>query len=197
MMQWIQTYSKELVSLIVPFIAWVLNNKLKGKVRLQLATPHSFTFLVQEPLRGPDGNEIRPTQTVHTQSVTVRNAGREPATRLEMVFNWEPMCANVWPPRHFEKHIEPDGRYVLIFDSLSPRETVGCEILSVNRELPFVVTVRCDQCVAQPITMYPQPVVSDKMRIVAFVLMMLGLAAAVYLSILVAQFLILATPYGH
>lgn len=197
MLVWVQTYAKELVSLAVPFIAWALNNFFKGKVRLQFATPHGFTFLVQQPLRDPEGREISPTQAVHTQSLIVRNAGREPATKLEVVFNWEPMCINVWPTRHFETHREPDRRYVLIFDSLSPGEVVGCEVLSVNGELPKLVTVRCDQCVGQSIAMYPQPVVGRGVRTAAVVFMALGVATAIYFAIVAVQFLVLGTPYGR
>ncbi len=45
--------------------------------------------------------------------------------------------------------------------------------------------------------MYPQPVVSNPVRIAGAVLMALGLAAAVYLAILLVQFLVLRTPFGH
>jgi hypothetical protein len=197
MLVWIQTYAKELVSLAVPFIAWSLNSFLKGRVRLQYATPHGFTFLVQQPMRDALGNEVSPTQTVHTQSVIVRNSGREPATKVEVVFNWEPMCLNIWPLRHFETHREPDRRHVLIFDSLSPGEVIGCEALSVNADLPMLVTVRCDQCVAQSIRMYPQPIVGKGLRMIVLVLLALGLATAIYFAIVVLQFLMLGTPYGR
>ena len=195
-MAFIETYGKEIVSLLVPLITWTLNRFFKGKARLQIAQPHKFTFLIQEPLIDPHGKQIQPTQTVHTNSFIVRNSGREPSTSVELVFNWKPMCLNVWPPRHFKEHQEPDNRYVLIFDSLSPGEVLGCEVLSVNSELPNLVTVRSDQCVAQFINMYPQPVLNNAVRTVATVLMALGLAAAVYGTILLMQFLVLKTPFG-
>lgn len=192
-----QTYGKEIVSLMVPLIAWALNSFFKAKAKLHVALPHQFTFLVQQPLFDAQGNQTSPTQTVHTNSFMVRNAGREAATKVEMVFNWKPMCLNIWPPRHFEEHIEPDRRYVLIFDSLAPGEVLGCEVLSVNSDLPNLVTVRSDQCVAQNINMYPQPTVSNTFRVIATALMALGLAAAMYFSILLVQFLVLKTPFGH
>lgn len=67
----------------------------------------------------------------------------------------------------------------------------------MNMELPNLVTVRSDQCVAQFINMYPQPVMSNSVRFVATLLIALGLAAAVYGSILLVQFLVLKTPFGH
>lgn len=197
MLNLIQTYAKEIVSLLVPFITWLLNSFLKGKARLQVAQPHTFTFIVQQPLIGSNGNQISPTQTVHTNSLIVRNAGREHATKVELVFNWKPMCINVWPPRHFQEHLEPDQRYVLIFESLSPGEVLGCEVLSINGEVPSLVTVRSDQSVAQFINMHPQPVVSNAVRTATTVFLSLGLATAVYASILLVQFLVLKTPYGH
>lgn len=193
----IETYGKEIVALLVPIITWVLNSLFKSKAKLHFALPHQFTFLVQQPLMDAEGNQVSPTQTVKTNSFIIRNAGREPATKVELVFNWKPMCVNLWPVRHYEEHTEPDRRYVLIFDSLAPGELLGIEVLSVNSELPNLVTVRSAECVAQSINMYPQPVVGNAVRVIATVLMALGLAAAVYLSILLVQFLVLKTPLGH
>jgi hypothetical protein len=193
----LETYGKEMVALLVPLVTWLLNSFFKTKAKLQVALPHKFTFLVQEPLIDPEGKEVSPTQTVNTNSFIIRNAGRDSATKVELVFNWKPMCINLWPVRHFEENIEPDRRYVLIFDSLAPNEVLGVEVLSVNRELPNLVTVRCEQCVAQNINMYPQPVVSNAIIFAARVLMAIGLAAAVYIAIYLIQFLVLRTPFGH
>lgn len=196
-MTFIETYGKEIVSLLVPVVTWVLNGFFKAKAKLQVALPHRFTFLVQQPLIDAQGTQVSPTQTVQTNSFIIRNAGREPATRLELVFNWKPMCLNVWPVRHYDEYAEPDRRHVLIFDSLAPGEVLGVEVLSVNADLPNLLTVRSAQCVAQNINMYPQPVVSQAVRIAVTALMALGLAAAVYIAILLIQFLVLRTPLGH
>ena len=195
-MTFIETYGKEIVALLVPVLTWALNGFFKARAKLQVALPHQFTFLVQQPLIDPSGNQVSPTQTVKTNSFIIRNAGREPATKVELVFNWRPMCLNIWPVRHYEEYVEPDRRHVLIFDSLAPGEVLGVEVLSVNEDLPNLVTVRSAECVAQNINMYPQPVVGSSVRIAAATLMALGLAAAVYLAILLVQFLVLRTPLG-
>ena len=196
-MTFLETYGKEIVSLLVPVITLVLNSLFKAKAKLQVALPHQFTFLVQEPLINAEGQQVSPTQTVRTNSFIIRNAGRDKATKLELVFNWKPMCINIWPVRHYEEHIEPDRRYVLIFDSLAPGEVLGAEVLTVNGDLPNLVTVRSAECTAQNINMYPQPVISNNVRRTATVLMALGLAASVYLGIVLVQFLVLRTPLGH
>lgn len=196
-MSFLETYGKEIVALLVPFLTWVLNTFFRANARLFLANPHTFTFLVQTPLLNAQGQQVAPNQTVHTQSLMVWNAGKEMATKVEWVFNWKPLCLNVWPSRHYQEHIEPDNRYVIIFDSLAPNEYVGCELLSINADLPVLVTVRSDQCVAQNVNMYPQPIVSNSQRRIRTALQLAGLALIVYLAILLIQFLVLKTPLGH
>ena len=196
-MTFLETYGKEIFALLVPILTWVLNGIFKAKAKLQVALPHQFHFLVQQPLIDADGKQISPTQSVRTNSFIIRNAGRESATKIELVFNWKPMCLNLWPVRHYTDHTEPDQRYVLLFDSLAPGEVLGIEVLSVNAELPSLVTVRSAECIAQHINMYPQPVVSSGVRKFIALLLALGLAAAVYLSLLLFQFLVLKTPLGY
>lgn len=196
-MTFLETYGKEIVALLVPLLTWVLNTFFRAKARLFLANPHTFTFLVQQPLLNPQGQQIAPNQTVHTRSLMVWNAGKETATKVEWVFNWKPHCLNVWPSRHFQDHTEPDGRYVVIFDSLAPNEYVGCELMSINADVPALIMVRSDQCVAQNVNMYPQPIVSNARRRVRTILQLSGLALIVYLAILLIQFLVLKTPFGH
>ena len=192
-----QAYGKEIISLLVPFIAWILSSFFKTKAKLQVALPHQFTYLVQEPRLDSKGEVISPNQTVHTNSFIIRNDGREAAEEVELVFNWKPMCLNLWPVRHYQEHHEPDSRYVLIFDAIASGENLYVEVLSVNHDLPSLLTVRSANCVAKNLNMYPQPLVSDSVRKVVAVLLFLGLATAVYLIILLIQFLVLQTPLGR
>ncbi len=196
-MTFFETYGKEIISLLVPILAWILDAFFKTKAKLQVALPHQFTYLVQQPLIDSKEKVISPTQTVKTNSYIIKNDGRESAEKVELVFNWKPMCLNLWPVRHYEEHIEPDKRHVLIFDSLAAKEVLYIEVLSVNEDLPNLVTVRSSNSIAQNINMYPQPVASNFVRNIVVVLMSLGLAATVYLTILLIQFLVLRTPFGH
>lgn len=195
-MEIIKAYGKEIVALLVPCVAWALNYLFRAKAKIYFATPHQFTFLVQEPLRDPQGNEIQPSQTVNTRSLMISCAGKVPVTGIEIVFNWKPMCMNIWPPRHFDELIEPDGRCTIKFASLAPGEYFGLELLSVNQQLPEVVTLRSDQCVAENIAMYPQPFVPAWKRRIAVGLLFAGLGLTIYILILLLQFVLLQTPLG-
>lgn len=53
-----ETYGKEIVALFVPVITWALNSLFKAKAKLQVALPHQFTFIVQQPLTDAQGNTV-------------------------------------------------------------------------------------------------------------------------------------------
>lgn len=196
-MSFLETYGKEIVALLIPLITYILNNFFKAKAKLLWANPHTFTFLVPEPGVSKEGQQIYPTQTVHTMSHMIKNDGRETATNVELLFNWKPQFINVWPPRHYREQTASDSRYTLIFDSLTPGETIGCELLAINKDLPSLLIVRCDQCVAKTIVMYPQPVIKNWQRRIGIILSFAGFALFIYLTIVLLQFLVLKTPFGH
>ncbi|MHA6159487.1 hypothetical protein ACX3X6_01040 [Pseudomonas sichuanensis] len=189
----LQQYGKEIFSIAVPLLTWWLNYFYKAKAKLKAANPHSFSFLIKEPLRDEDGKTIQDTQIAHTKSFLVRNVGREPATKVEFVLNWQPQFFNLWPSRHYTCQTQEDGRFVIIFDSLSPGEMIGIELLSVNRDLPTVINIRSDQSKAQFVEMIPMETISQFKLNVFRALVILGFSAAIYLSIQLAQFLILKT----
>jgi len=192
-MVFLQTYAKEIFSLLVPLVTWFLSHIFRARAKLQIAKPHGFTFLVDAPLKDENDRVLSPNQTVHTITHLVNNAGKETATNVELVFNWKPLCINIWPTRHFKEHTEKDNRYILVFDSLAPGELIGAELLSINQELPELVNVRSNQCTATTIEMYPQPVFPTwKRRLVAF-LLFAGLAFVAYVTVILLQFLI-ASP---
>lgn len=196
MLEHLLVYGKEIFAALVPFVVWALNAFFRARAKLEVAEPHTFTFLIDEPLRDQEGNIVSDRQTVHTRSVNVRNAGRETASNVELVFNWQPPCLNVWPSRSYETEAAPENRYVIRFGSLSPGETIGLEVLSINRDLPALINVRSDQCTAKYVPMSPQPVAGTTKRAVVGVLLFLGVAAAVYLATLLIQLLIVGTPFG-
>lgn len=192
-MNFLQTYAKEIFALAVPLIAWFLDTRLGDRAKLQLGAPHNFTFIVDEPLKDPEGNVVAPNQSVHTASHVISNSGRETATKVELVFNWKPHCINIWPVRHYQDYIETDGRYVMIFDSLAPKEQQTFELLSINRDLPKLVTARSDQCIASVVQMYPTPIVAVWKQRLAVTLMFAGLSLSVYVAVLLLKFLV-STP---
>lgn len=57
-MTFFETYGKEIFSLLVPVVTFLLNRHFKSKAKLLVALPHQFTFLVQQPLLNEKGEVI-------------------------------------------------------------------------------------------------------------------------------------------
>lgn len=195
-MSFIETYGKELLSLLVPFATWILNRFCAGRVRLQVVQPHRFTFLLQEQ---PSANDTAPAPAdgvAHTNTIMILNNGRVTATNVEVVFNFQPQFLNVWPPRSFTTILTSDRRHVLVFESLAPKEQIWCEVLAIKTNIPEVIVVRCDQCVAEPVeTIFIQKRSKVFVNTCAF-LLLAGIGASVYIVLLLLQFLVLKTPFN-
>ena len=176
----VQDYAKELASLAAVLIAFLLNKHFRPRAKIIYGIRNSFTFLVDQPLRGPDGQEIRPTQSVTTRSFSISNTGKETAKNVEITFNWKPQFINVWPPRNFKTSDSAHGRFSVILDSLSPEEIFGIELLSINSNLPEITVVRCDECVGDEVPMSPQEVQPTWRIIAGTYLVFAGIAATIY-----------------
>lgn len=103
------------------------------------------------------------------------------------------MHFNIWPQRNFEDKILPDGRYILIFASLAPKEFIGFELLSVNQDLPSLANIRCEQCVGKFKEMHPQVVYGRYFNYFCVLLFIVGFGTVIYWSIWLIQFLVLKT----
>jgi hypothetical protein len=181
MLQIFQTYSRELVGVSTVVFAFLLNRVFRPRAKLIYSVRHAFTFIVEQPLLDPQGNEVSPTQTINTASISISNLGIQPAKNVEIVFNWKPQFLNVWPARHYSTKDSPPARHSIVLDSLAPKEVFGMEILSINANLPGLTAVRSDDCVAANVPMIPQQVQPRWRIMLAGTLMVIGLAGAGYL----------------
>jgi len=131
---------------------------------------------------------------VSTASVQVFNSGRDTAHKIEVVFNWKPQCLNLWPVRSFEEKTDGDGRYMMIFENLAPKEEIGIEIMAVNADLPGVIQVRSAESIAQDVQlMWFIRVAAWRIQL-GRALLLLGFGTAIYLLLTIIQFLVLKTP---
>ena len=188
-MEWLASYAKELFALLTSVVAWYVTILLRPRAKLVRGVPHEFTFLIHEPLTTPDGRIISPTQTVNICSHLLVNTGRETATGIEVVFNWKPQYWNMWPIRSYSERTSPDGRYSIILDNMAPKEGINFELLAVNSDMPSLVTVRCEQCVAVKIPLQPQEILPRWKVGIIFWLLITGFAANAYLLAHLVQWL--------
>lgn len=186
-------YGKEIFAFVVPVFTFLLNKYFKNGAKISYGELHQFTFLIQEPLKNNDGDIVKHAQNVHTLSYIFNNEGRESATNVEIIFNYPPMYLNVWPARHYELKRDSDGRHIMVFDYLAPNEAIRCEVMSINENLPSLLSVRCKEGLAQQIGLYPQKVINP--RTINFVrfLIFLGSVSLVYLVVVLLQWLLIKT----
>lgn len=84
---------------------------------------------------------------------------------------------------------------MLLFENLSPKEELGFEIMSINHELPALLQVRSEECVAHNVRlMWFVSVPGWRIKTARF-LLLLGFSAAVYWTVTLVQFLVLKTPF--
>lgn len=189
----ISQYSKEIVSILVPLLAWVLNGGLRRKARLIWTEQHSSSILTEENFSDGDEIKSRPT-VVCTRSLYFKNVGSQPAKRVELVFNWRPQCMNLIPHRLYEEKVSPNGKFIIQIENLAPGEWFISDLFSV-RELPNLVTVRCEQTIPKYIESSPQPVNSRRKLMMATYMMISGFIINVYASLVIIQYLIIGTTH--
>jgi hypothetical protein len=187
-------YGKEIISILVPLITFILNTFFKGTAKVSVGELHQFSFLIEEPLRDENGDIVKPKQIVNTKSYVIFNEGREAAKDFELIFNYKSdMHLNIWPVRPYTESYDPNGRYVLTFGYVAPKENFRCEVLSVNAELPELLTARSQQGLSRTVLLYPQKVMNKYFIKFIQCCIFLGMASFVYFFILLLQWLITKT----
>lgn len=189
----ITQYGKEIFALFVPVFTLILNKFFKNNAKITYGKLHQFSYLLNEPLLGEHNEVINPKQVVHTQSFMFSNVGREPANAVEIVFNFRPMYINIWPSRHYVVKEDAEGRQVLVFDYLSPKEMIRCEIMSINRDLPELLSVRCKESLAKCIIIVPQQSYSPLLINLIRFLIFLGSVSFIYFVMVSLQWLLVKT----
>jgi len=189
----ISLYGKEIFSLLVPLFTLFLNKFFKNSAKMCYGELHQFTYLINEPLKTADGEIVMQSQNVYTHSYVFINEGREPATSVEIIFNYPPMYLNIWPSRPYELKDDKENRHIMKFDYLAPKELIRCEVMSINAQLPELLSVRAKEGLAQEIRLYPQKIFNPTLINFFRFLIFLGSVTLVYLLLLLLQWLIVQT----
>ncbi|MCS3609036.1 hypothetical protein [Erwinia rhapontici] len=190
----ISQYGKEIISILVPLMTFILNNFFKVSAKIAIGQLHQFSFLIEEPIRNENGEVVKPKQIINTMSYVVVNEGREAAKNLELIFNYKSnMHLNIWPVRPYSESYDPNGRYVLSFGYVAPKENFRCELLSINADLPELLTSRSEQGVSKSIILLPQKVLNKNLIKFLQCCIFLGMASFVYIFIVLLQWLVTKT----
>ena len=181
------TYAKEIIAAVGTIAAWLLNTYLKPRARLIQGVRHASNILINEPTFDKDGKHISPTKLVAIAQVSFINTGREPATDVQITFNWRPQHFSVWPSRHYSEHIAPDQRFTLNVGTLPPKEFIAIDLLSVVADLPMITSAHCNECSAKIIPLSPQVVHPKWKLFIVLYLMIAGFFGSIYAAVALIQ----------
>lgn len=81
----------------------------------------------------------------------------------------------------------------MLFDYLAPHESIRCEVMSINTDLPSLLTVRCKEGIARNITLVPQKLLHPALIHFCQLLLFLGSVTLVYIVVVFLQWLLLKT----
>lgn len=186
-------YGKEIFAFVIPVFTLVINKFFKNSAKISFGKLHQYSYLIDSDLNAGDGGGAGRKVVVHTESYVFNNDGREPATSLEIIFNYKPMYLNIWPSRHYTIKTDPDQRYIMMFDYLAPKESIRCAIMSVDSNLPSLLSVRCKEGLAENITLVAQKQYRPMFIKFLGLLIFMGSVSLVYAVVVLLQWLLLKT----
>ena len=153
---------------LVSLVVGLLLQRLKERPKLLYWIPGSFLFQLKSP-----------AIALRTDSLTIQNVGRQPATNIEIVHQVRPDHFQFSTQIDFSEVTTPTGEHVIKIPSLGPQEHINIQLLSHMKQ-PILLNVRSSEGRAQLIQVYLQRVMSKVLQWLAGFLMLLGTGFLLY-----------------
>lgn len=168
-------------------LSWGLARFFRLRPKLIYNIRHAFTYLLELPVPGPDGQQVISKQSIQTASVAIRNEGSEAAHNVEISFNWKPQHYNIWPQRPATEVPFQNDRFALKFDSLAPGEECNIELLAANFAIPAITSLRSDETQGRIVQMETIRLLPAPVKFAIGALLCVGFATLFYLLGLLIQ----------
>lgn len=159
---------KYIITGIVSLIVGLLLQRLQAKPQLQYFLPGSFLFSLKDPKI-----EIR------TDSLTIQNAGRKPASNIEIIHQDRPDHFQFSQAVRYEEEVSPNGNHIIKIPTLGPKEHVNIQLLSYVKQ-PVLLNVRSEEGTAKLIPVQFQRIFPQWFNFLAVVLFLVGLGTILY-----------------
>jgi hypothetical protein len=157
---------------IVSLVVGLLLQRLKARPKLLYWVPGSFLFELKDP-----------KIVLRTDSLTIQNDGREPATSVEIVHKNKPDHFQFSTPIAFTEETTPNGEHVIKIPSLGPKEFVNIQLLS-HVQQPILLNVRSSSGPGQLIQVHLQRLWPRWFQFASAGLLLLGLGFLLYWVVL-------------
>lgn len=157
---------------IVSLIVGLLLQRMKSRPKLLYWVPGSFLFELKDP-------QI----VLRTDSLTIQNDGREPATSVEIVHKYKPDHFQFSTPIAFSEETTPNGEHVIKIPSLGAKEYLNMQLLS-HKQQPVLLNVRSAAGPGQLIQVHLQRLWPKWVQLLSAGLVLIGLGFFLYWLIL-------------
>ncbi|MDP2355214.1 MAG: hypothetical protein Q8M31_04035 [Beijerinckiaceae bacterium] len=164
------------VSLILTGAGFLILRLLAGRPIILWGDTSESHFLLPQ-------NQASSPLSVHTRTIWFQNTGRAPADEVEVSLNYAPQHVEVFPHVPFERLHREDGRIILRFTRMNPKEYLMFNLFSALGPIPQITNVRFIGGNGKKVTYQPQRIFSRRVQVAVGVLILLGFATAVYLLI--------------
>lgn len=111
------------LAILVSLLSWWIISRLQPRAKLRVANQHQFSFDIT-------GEHITQPFVLHTQTILIRNLGRQPATNVEISLSIEPSRLKIWPPCEYEMTKNVENISFVKIKSIVPRKDYLIETLS-------------------------------------------------------------------
>lgn len=162
---------------LVSLAVGLLLQRFKDRPKLLYWIPGSFLFQLQTP-----------AIALRTDSLTIQNVGRQPATDIEIIHKARPDHFQFSTQIDFTEGTTPTGEHVIKIPSLGAKEHINIQLLGHTNQ-PVLLGVRSAEGRAQPIQVHLQRVVPKAVQWLAGFLMLAGTGFLLYWAVSAVAFL--------
>jgi hypothetical protein len=153
---------------LISLVVGLLLQQFQSKPKLLYWVPGSFLFELKDP-----------KIALRTDSLTIQNAGKKPATNVEIVYKYKPDHFQFSTAISFSEETNPNGEHIIKIPSLGSKEFVNIQLLS-HMQLPILLNVRSADGPAQLIKVHLQRMFPKWFNALVVGLFLLGFGFALY-----------------
>lgn len=156
------------VTAVCSVIVGLVLQRFRDRANLLYWIPGSFEF----HLKNPD-------LILRTDSLTIQNVGRVPATNIEIIHKARPDHFQFSTPIGFSESTSPTGEHVINIASLGAQEHVNLQLLS-HTAIPVLLGVRCAEQRGELIAVQLQRLYPRWLQVIAPGLLLIGAGFSIY-----------------
>lgn len=159
-----------IVTGIISLVVGLLLQRFSNRPRLLYWVPGSFLFDLRQ---FPQPAQLR------TDSLTIQNVGRQPATNVEIIHRSKPDHFQFSTPVAYIEDVTPAGEHVIRIPAIGPKEHINIQLLSYTAS-PVLLSVRSAEGKALLIQVHLQRRFPRSYMLLLQALLLIGAGFVVY-----------------